>query len=124
MPPISKVKVDYEPPPKNLFNFEVNGKDIYNLKKEEVDFDPSKAEPLEVILKVNDKQAIFGSMPWFIEDIDEKIQTSLGINQLTSLDIQFLNCKSWVANEFLDELTCYDLPEQGLDKLILHHFKE
>ena len=27
-----------------------------------------------------------------------------------------------MANEFLDLLTCYDLPEQGLDKLILNNF--
>ena len=94
MPPISKVKVDYEPPPKNKFSFEVNGKDIYNLIKEEVDFDPSKTEPLRVNLKVNDKKAISGSIPWIIEDFDEKIQSSLGINQLTSLDIMGLNCKS------------------------------
>ena len=92
LPPISKVKVDYEPPPKNKFSFEVNGKDIYNLIKEEVDFDPSKTEPLEVDLEVNDKEAISGSMPWIIDDVDEKIQTSLGINQLTSLDISRLAC--------------------------------
>ena len=63
-------------------------------------------------------------MPWIIENFDEKMQTSLGISQLTSLDISGLSCKSWVANEFLDELTCYDLPEQGLDKLVLNYFKE
>ena len=73
LPPISKVKVDYEPPPKNRFNFEVNGEDIYNLKKEEVDFDPSKTEPLNVDLKVNDKQSIRGEVPWIIDDVDENI---------------------------------------------------
>ena len=39
---------------------------------------------------------------------------------MKSLDIGFLNSKSWVVNEFLDVLTCYDIPEQGLDKLILN----
>ena len=57
-----------------------------------------------------------------IDDVEEKIQTALGMGHLTSLKIEGLNAKSWVSNEFLDVLTCYDLPEQGLDKLILHSF--
>ena len=56
-------------------------------------------------------------MPWFIDEVEEKIQTALGMNHLKSLDITELKCKSWVANEFLDVLTCYDLPEHGLDRL-------
>ena len=39
------------------------------------------------------------------------------MDHLTSLELRGLNCKSWVSNEFLDLLTCYDLPESGLDKL-------
>ena len=61
-------------------------------------------------------------MPWITNDVEEKIQTSLGMNHLTSLQISGLECKSWVANEFLDILTCYDLPEHGLDKLIFIEF--
>ena len=40
--PLQKVWVDYEPLPKNTFTFRVNDADIYNLVKEEVDYDPSK----------------------------------------------------------------------------------
>ena len=29
-----------------------------------------------------------------------------------------------MANEFLDVLCCYDLPESGLDKLIFHNFDQ
>ena len=39
--PLAKVWVDYLPQPKNTFFFKVNDEDIYSLKKEEVDFDPS-----------------------------------------------------------------------------------
>ena len=46
----TKVWVDYEPQPKNNFIIKVNDEDIYSLIKEEVDYDPSKTEPLEVIL--------------------------------------------------------------------------
>ena len=63
-------------------------------------------------------------MPWIIEDVEERIQADLGMDQLTSLSIDSLNAKSWVANEFLDHLTCYDLAENGLDKLILHRFSD
>ena len=63
-------------------------------------------------------------MPWIIEEVEDKIQTALGTGHLTSLRIENLEAKSWVANEFLDLLTCYDLPEQGLDKLIFHNFAE
>ena len=45
------------------------------------------------------------------------------MNQLSCLKISYLDAKSWVANEFLDLLTCYDLPEQGLDKIILNNFR-
>ena len=63
-------------------------------------------------------------MPYIIDEVEERIQTALGINQLSCLEIEGLNAKSWVANEFLDVLTCYDLPEQGLDKFILNNFKK
>ena len=54
--PLSKVQVDYLPQPKNIFTFRVNDADIYSLTKEEVDYDPSKTEPLRVNLSLNDKQ--------------------------------------------------------------------
>ena len=111
MHPISKVEVRYEPHPKNSFTFKVNDEDLYSLTKEEVDFDPSKTEPLNVKLKVNEIEANSGSMPWIIDEVEERIQSALGMNQLSSLDIQELNATSWVANEFLDLLTCYDMPE-------------
>ena len=40
--PLSKVSVDYLPYPKNTFVIKVNGVDIYNLPKEEIDYDPTK----------------------------------------------------------------------------------
>ena len=63
-------------------------------------------------------------MPWIIGDVEEKIQTALGMGHLNSLDIFNLNCKTLVANEFLEVLTCYDLPEYGLDKIILNSFQK
>ena len=54
--PLSKVSVDYLTHPKNTFAIKVNGEDIYNLPKEEVDFDPTKTETLEVYLNINDKK--------------------------------------------------------------------
>ena len=42
--PLSKVSVNYLPYPKNIFAIKVNGVDIYNFPKEEVDFDPTKTE--------------------------------------------------------------------------------
>ena len=82
--------------------------------KEEVDYDPSKTEDLEVKLNINDQKDNNGEplwiisrhTPWIIEDIEDKIQTSLGIGHLNSLFIDFLDCKSCVANEFLDLLFC------------------
>ena len=52
--PLSKVWVDYLPFPKNIFIFRVNDLDIYSFTKEEVDYDPSKTEPLYVLLNIND----------------------------------------------------------------------
>ena len=46
--PLTKVWVDYEPQPKNTFTFRVNDEDIYSLIKEEIDYDPTKTEELNV----------------------------------------------------------------------------
>ena len=62
-------------------------------------------------------------MPWIIDDVEEKIQTALGMSHLYRIEIQNLGCKSWVANEFLDVLTCYDHAENGLDKLTFYRFE-
>ena len=52
--PLTKVWVDYEPLPKNTFVIKINDSDFYTLVKEEVDFDPTKTEALEVSLNIND----------------------------------------------------------------------
>ena len=62
-------------------------------------------------------------MPWIIDDIEDKIQTSLGIGHLNSIEIESLDCKLWIANELIDLLCCYELPEDGLSKLTLCNFK-
>ena len=87
--PLTKVWVNYEPLPKNTFVFRINGQDIYSLIKEEVNYDPSKTETLYVELKINDQTewAISGNTPWIIEDVDDKVQTALGEEQLTILHI-------------------------------------
>ena len=61
-------------------------------------------------------------MPWIIDDVEDKIQTALGMDHLSSLYINQFDCKSLVANEFLDIICSYDLPEEGLSKLILSSF--
>ena len=77
--PLTKVSVDYLPS-KNTFAIKVNGADIYNLVKEEVNFDPTKTETLHAELRINDKSAIDGSIPWIIDDVEDKIQTALGMD--------------------------------------------
>ena len=62
-------------------------------------------------------------MPWIIDDVEDKVQNALGMGHLSSLYILGLDCKSVVANEFLDVLCSFDLPEEGLCKLILYDFK-
>ena len=90
--PLSKVSVDYLPHPKNTFSIQVNGEDIYKLVKEDVNYDPTKTESLGVTLKINDKIAITGSMPWIIDEVEDKIQTALGMDQLTSISVRELKC--------------------------------
>ena len=46
------------------------------------------------------------------------------MGHLTSLRVYEMEAKSWVANEFLDLLTCFDVPDHGLDKLTLHIFHD
>ena len=60
--------------------------------KEAVNFDPTQTESLEVRLDINDKIAINGSIPWIIDEVEDKIQTALGMDQLTSISVKDLNC--------------------------------
>ena len=71
--PITKVWVDFQFLPKNTFIFKINDTDVYSLVKEEADYDPSKTEELYVGLKVNDIWTITGSMPWIIDDVEDKM---------------------------------------------------
>ena len=49
-------------------------------------------------------------MPWIIEDVEDKVQKALDMEHITFLRIEDLNCKQWVANEFLDMLCSYNEP--------------
>ena len=66
---------------------------------------------------------IEGVTPWIIDELEDKIQLALGMKQLTYLHISNLRCKkSFVANEFLDMMCGFDIPDNGLDKLIFSDF--
>ena len=56
----------------------VNGSNVYNLVKEEVEYDPTKTEALDVELYVNDTIAISKPIPWIIDEVEDKIQSALG----------------------------------------------
>ena len=87
--------VNFEPLPKNIFIIKVNDADYYSLVKEEVDYDPTKTEALKLYqFNVNDKEIFSNSMPWIIDDLEDRIETALGMEHLTSLDIVNLNSKS------------------------------
>ena len=45
------------------------------------------------------------------------------MGHLHCLEIDRLYSNSWVANEFLNVLTFYDLPEHGLNKLMFYDFR-
>ena len=102
----------------------MNDADVYSLPKEEVDFDPTKTEKLSAKLSINDKNTISAPMPWIVNDVSDKIENSLGMDHLSSLKVEYLLCKPWVANEFLDLSCNYDLHENGLDKLIFDSFSK
>ena len=103
----------------------MNDTDIYRIVKEEVDFDPTKTETLDVTLNINEKKdsggslewSISGSMPWIIDDVADRVESALGTSHLRSINMKYLSGKSWVTNEFLDLMCSYDISEQGLEKL-------
>ena len=88
--PLAKVWVEYLAQPNNTFIIKVNDADVYILPKEEVDFDPSKTEPLSVNFFVNSKEAAYGSMPWIIDEVSDKVESALGMNPLTTLEVSNL----------------------------------
>ena len=49
-------------------------------------------------LKLNGDVAHSGSMPWVLEEVEEKINSVYKGLPLESLEIEGLNCKSTVAN--------------------------
>ena len=74
--PLTKVWVDYYPHPRNTFAIKVNDSDIYNLVKEDVNYDPAITEILKVDLIINQESAISEGMPWIMDDVEERIQTA------------------------------------------------
>ena len=56
--------------------------------KEEINYDPSKTETLDVALNINDKEdsngfaglewPIEGNVPWIVYEVEERIETALG----------------------------------------------
>ena len=78
---------------------------------EEVDFDPSRIESLDVRLQVNDTKVINGVVPWFVDEVNEKICRALGDDLPHSFSISGLSSKSMVAVEFLDALVSREFPD-------------
>ena len=53
--------------------------------KEELDFDPTKVEIISCTLILNEVEAIRGSMPWIIDDFENKINAIYQGKPLESL---------------------------------------
>ena len=78
-----------------MFSIKINDEDIYGLVKEEVDYDPTKTDELDVSLNINDRKdeyeieewVLKGKLPWIVQDVDDKVQSALGMSQLTHLHI-------------------------------------
>ena len=52
---------------------------------EAVTITPTKMETLFVNLRVNGNIAIDHSMPWIVDDVEEKIQNAIGMDNLKSI---------------------------------------
>ena len=73
---------------------------------------------------LNDVPAHSGSMTWILDKVEEKINSAYRGVPLESLEIQDLDCKTSVANEFLDLMVSQDLKDDSFKKLILNGMTE
>ena len=93
--PLAKVEADYLPPPKNQFVIKVNGDEYYTLVKEDLGVDLSQVEFLRCKnLKVNDDDVFSGSIPWVLDQFEDKLNRVYKGQPLESLEIVELDCKS------------------------------
>ena len=116
--PLTKVWVDYQPPPKNKFDLKVNDKSYYTFVKEDIFADLSKVEVFDCqSLKVNDTCAHTGSMPWILDQFEDKINTVYAGVPLESFEIVWLDCKTQVVNQFFDFIVSQDLADESFKKL-------
>ena len=53
-------------------------------------------------------------MPWITEKVEEKMNTAYQGKPLESLEILNLNCKSSLANEFLDLMANQEFADDSL----------
>ena len=119
--PLYKVEADYSPPPKNEFIIKVNGDDYYYLPKEYVDFDPSIIEVFKCqSLKLNGDEAISGSIPWILEEVEDKMNEVYKGLPLESLEVIELDCNSTVVNLFFDMMASQDLKDDSFEALIIN----
>ena len=113
------------PPPKNKFQIKVNGEDYFSLVKEELGADLSQVEVFKCqSLKVNDLEALTDSMPWLLDQFEQKINSVYQGQPLESFEIKELDCKSSVVNQFFDFMVSQDLADESFKKLSIIDLKQ
>ena len=50
-------------------------------------------------------------MAWVIDEVSEKIESALGMDHLTSIEVSCITCSSTAANELFDLLCGFDITE-------------
>ena len=72
-------------------------------------------------MKVNDVKALTGKMPWILDQFEDKINTVYQGQPLESLEVDELDCKSQVVNQFFDFMVSQDLADDSFKKLALNN---
>ena len=63
-------------------------------------------------------------MPWILEEVEEKLNKVYHGKPLESIEIEGLECKSFIANQFFDFIASLDLADNSFKKLIIKNTRQ
>ena len=111
----------------NIFDVQVDGQPYIWLPyiAPNQNYGDAEEELFTATIVVNDQIVIDEAIHWNFFFISEKIEATLGAQNLTTFTVKNLECKDYVTNELLDLIASQMISdEDGLTEIVFSGFKE
>ena len=120
------IMVKYSPKRKRYIP-KINKVDFFDLPFRANIFNPdSITNYLDATIHINDKQVLYGSVPWSIEAMRDRFNKAIGKWYMTSFSvINVTDASASVIAELIDLISMQDIhPDDGLNEIEFNNFRE